>query len=315
MSLHVSTAHNASQDTSSATAGSGRARSLDAMRTSEGTFTGAGSGPQIAWRSWTPEDPRSVVVVAHGAGEHMGRYEHVVAALTAAGVAVHALDHRGHGISEGARGVVDRLRHAADDVAALVDRAVAAHPGLPVVLLGHSMGGTIALLHALDRPAPLAGLVLSAPALTLGSGPLPLRLLARTRVLPLLLSAVRPELGMLQLDPQGISSDPDEVAAYEADPLVFHGPLPARTTVEIAEFILGPFRKRTGELQLPLLVMHGVDDPITPCEASETVYVMAGSADKTLKRYPGAFHELFNEAPATRDYALAELLGWLTEHR
>lgn len=282
------------------------------MWISEGTFTGAGSGPEIAWKTWTPDgEPTAVVVLAHGAGEHMGRYEHLVAALTASDIALHALDHRGHGTSDGPRGVVDRLTNAADDVAHLVDEAAAAHPNLPVFLLGHSMGGTIALVQALDRPAPLAGLILSAPALTLGSGPLPLRLLARTRVVPLLLSALRPELGMLQLDPQGISSDPAAVAEYEADPLVFHGPLPARTTVEIAEFILGPFRQRTGELRLPFLAMHGMDDPITPCAAAETAYALAGSADKTLKRYPGAFHELFNEVPELRELALAELVDWI----
>ena len=281
------------------------------MRISEGSFRGAGHGPPIVWRAWLPEAPTAVVVLAHGAGEHMGRYGHLVGALTSEGIALHALDHRGHGISGGPRGVVDRLAHASDDIARLIDQAAAAHPGLPVFLLGHSMGGTIALKHALDRPAPLAGLILSAPALTLGSGPLPLRLLARTRVVPLLLSALRPELGMLQLDPQGISSDPQAVAEYETDPLVFHGPLPARTTVEIAEFILGPFSARTGELRLPLLAMHGMDDPITPCEAAGNAYALAGSPDKTLKHYPGAFHELFNEVPPVREQALADLVDWV----
>ncbi len=281
------------------------------MRTSEGTFTGAGHGPSIVWRSWVPEEPTAVVVLAHGAGEHMGRYGHLIRALDGAGIALHALDHRGHGVSGGPRGVVDRLAYAADDVALVIDQAVTAHPGLPVFLLGHSMGGAIALRLALDRPAPLAGLILSAPALTLGSGPLHLRLLARTRVVPLLLSALRPELGMLQLDAAGISTDPHAVAEYESDPLVFHGALPARTTVEIAEFILGQFRSRTGELHLPLLAMHGMDDPITPCEAAETAYALAGSSDKTLKRYPGAFHELFNEAEPVREQALADLVDWI----
>lgn len=283
------------------------------MRTTEGTFTGAGHGPPIVWRAWTPDTPTAVIVLAHGAGEHMGRYGHLIRALDDANIALHALDHRGHGISGGPRGVVDRLEHAADDLARVIDQAAAAHRGLPIFLLGHSMGGTIALRHVFDRPAPLAGLILSAPALTLGSGPLPLRLLARTRVVPLLISALRPELGMLQLDPQGISSDPQAVAEYEADPLVFHGPLPARTTVEIAEFILGPFRSRTGELQLPLLAMHGLDDPITPCEAAGNAYALAGSPDKTLKHYPGAFHELVNEVPPLRERALADLVDWVSE--
>ncbi len=274
-------------------------------------FTGAGSGPRIATYAWLPEGPpRATLVVAHGAGEHMGRYAHLVERVTAAGIAVHGLDHRGHGRSEGARGVVDKLTDAAKDVGTLVEQV--REPGVPLFLLGHSMGGPIALQHALDHPEGLAGLVLSSPALTLGSGPVLLRAIARTRVLPLLISRYKPELGMLQLDHEGISRDPAEVQAYAEDPLVFHGPLPARTTVEIAEFILTTFPRRTRELRLPLLAMHGEADPITPCVAAEDAYSRANSRDKTLKLYPGAFHELFNELPETRDRALGDLVGWLS---
>lgn len=275
-----------------------------------GSFTGAGSGPRIDWRAWRPEGrPRATLVLAHGAGEHAGRYEHLLARLVPAGFAVHALDHRGHGTSGGARGVVDRLQHAADDVGTLVE--LAREPDVPLFLMGHSMGGAIVLLRALDHPGGLAGLVLSAPALTLGSGPLPLRLLARTRLVPLALSALRPELGLLRLDPAGLSRDPAAVAAYVADPLVLHGALPARTTVEIAEFILTQFPRRTPELQLPLLVVHGEADPITPATAAVRAHALACSLDKTLTLHPGAFHELHNELPATRDAALGELLAWL----
>lgn len=274
------------------------------------SFVGAGSGPRIATYAWRPDGtPRATLVVAHGAGEHMGRYAHLVEHVTGAGIAVHGLDHRGHGKSEGARGVVDKLTDAAKDIGTLVDDV--REPGVPLFLLGHSMGGPIALQHALDRPDTLRGLILSSPALTLGSGPLPLRLLARSRVVPLLISKARPELGMLQLDHEGISTDPAEVQAYADDPLVFHGPLPARTTVEIAEFILTTFPRRTKELRLPLLAIHGEKDPITPCIAAEDAYSRAGSPDKTLKLYPGAFHELFNEAPATRDEALTDLVAWI----
>lgn len=288
----------------------GAQRAVGSCHMDEGSFTGAGSGPRIAWRAWRPDGPpTATLVLAHGAGEHAGRYGHLVDRLVPAGIAVHALDHRGHGRSEGPRAVVDRLQHAADDVGTLVD--LARQPEVPLFLMGHSMGAPIALLHALGRPQGLAGLVLSAPALTLGSGPLPLRLLARTRVVPLLLSALRPELGMLQLDAAGISRDPAAVAAYEADPLVFHGPLPARTTVEIAEFILTRFPREMERLLLPLLVLHGEADPITPHVAAVDAHRLAGSIDKTLSLHPGAFHELHNELPATRDAALGELLAWI----
>lgn len=273
-------------------------------------FIGAGSGPRIETYAWRPDGPpRATLVVVHGAGEHMGRYAHLVERLVPAGIAVHGLDHRGHGLSEGARGVVDRLQHAADDVGTLIDAV--REPDVPLFVLGHSMGGAIALLHTLDRPVGVQGLILSAPALSLGSGPWPLRLLARTRVIPLLISKLAPTAPMLQLDAAGISSDPAEVAAYADDPLVFHKPIPARTTVEMAEFILGGFPRRIGTLQLPLLAIHGDQDTMSPSEASVRAHAGAASTDKTLRLFPGGCHELFNETPAIRDEALGAVLAWI----
>src|SRR5690606_548400 len=110
-----------------------------AMTTDTGEF--AGTGGRLAWRAWQPESAaRAVVVLVHGVAEHSGRYEHVGSALAAAGFAVYALDHVGHGLSAGSSANIGSMQGAADNVAALLELAGAAHPGLPRFLLGHSMG-------------------------------------------------------------------------------------------------------------------------------------------------------------------------------
>src|SRR5690606_1998972 len=131
----------------------------------EGRLQGAG-GVELFWQGWLPSgEPRGIVLLCHGLGEHSGRYGNVVGALVPDGWAVYGVDHRGHGRSGGRRA---HLRRDADwlaDFDAFRRVVVARHPGLRVFLLGHSMGGQIALAYALDHQDELAGLVLSAPAL------------------------------------------------------------------------------------------------------------------------------------------------------
>jgi alpha-beta hydrolase superfamily lysophospholipase len=269
------------------------------MRHDEGTFAGAG-GVEIYWQSWTPAGtPRASVVIAHGGSEHSGRYGYVVERLVAAGFAVSALDHRGHGKSGGPRAVIDSFDRALEDIDTLVSRA-----GAPVFLLGHSVGGCFALAYALRRQAKLAGLVLSSPVAAIEAAPLPLRMIART------LSVVAPRTGVVPIDNDGISRDPDEVRRYAEDPLVFHGKLPARTVTVLVDAV-GSFPARVGELHVPLLIVHGEADRIVPIAGSEMVAAGAGSEDLTFKRYPGAFHELFNEPLGERTQALDDLEAWL----
>jgi acylglycerol lipase len=132
-------------------------------RHDEGRLPGTG-GLDLYWRAWLPEaGPRALVVIVHGASEHSGRYAHVAERLVSAGYAVYALDHRGHGRSEGKRAQLDRLDYVVADLRAFVDLAAERHPAAPVYLLGHSMGGCISVAYAVRHQETLAGLVLSAP--------------------------------------------------------------------------------------------------------------------------------------------------------
>jgi alpha-beta hydrolase superfamily lysophospholipase len=240
-------------------------------------------------------------VISHGAGEHSGRYGNVVERLVPAGWAIYALDHRGHGQSEGPRALIDRFAHAVDDMRALVALASSEHGATPV-LLGHSLGGALALAYATRHQSDLAGLVLSAPVATLEAGSPILRAIART------LSALTPRLGIYKVDSTLISRDPEVVRAYDADPLVHHGKLPARTLGELASEV-ALFPRTAAGLTLPMLVMHGGDDQIAPPSGSELVHATATSADKTLRIYDGLYHEIFNEPERAR--VIDDLQEWL----
>ena len=255
----------------------------------EGFRVGVGA-IELFWRGWVPDGAvRGVVVVAHGLGEHSGRYGNVVDALVPRGYAIYALDHRGHGRSEGPRAYVERLAFVVDDFEAFRAEVCGQHPGAPRFVLGHSFGGLVALVDAIDHPDSSNGLVLSAPASAAG---------ARTSFLTVtkyrILGTITPTKPVLSVDPALISRDPQVVQAYRDDPLVCHGPVPARTVAEMrsrARRIPG----QAAQLRLPMLVMHGSDDALVPQDASRLLGARAGSADLRLEIYDGVHHELFNE--------------------
>ena len=269
------------------------------MRHVEDRFHGAG-GVEIYCQSWLPaQEPRAVIVLAHGLGEHSGRYGNLVERIVPAGYAVHALDHRGHGHSGGPRALIDRIEHALVDLDTIVSRA-----GDRPILFGHSMGATLALAYALRHEDRVSGLLLSSPLATLDAGPPLVRAAARA------LSAVAPRVPMIAVDSSGLSRDPAVIRAYREDPLVFHGRLPVRTIAELVKEV-ATFPARMHEVKAPLLIVHGTEDPLVPIGASEMVLAGAMSGDKALLRYEGCYHELFNELQPDRGRALDDVVAWL----
>ena len=281
---------------------------MSAIARKEWTLTGHG-GLDLFARSWLPaksssDAARDVVVIAHGYGEHGDRYANVVERLVPAGYAVHAIDHRGHGRSGGRRALVDRMERVIDDLHGFVEQVRAQHGGARIKLLGHSMGGSIALGYALRYPQDLAGLILSGPAV---GGFVP----AGQRMILKLLSALAPNLGTLALPASGVSRDPAVVAAYERDPLVYHGKVPARTAGEMVA-AAASFPARAGEMKLPVLIQHGAQDKLIPLEPNRAVYAALGSTDKTVKIYDGLYHEIYNEPEHPR--VIDDLVAWLEAH-
>lgn len=275
------------------------------MNHRENDLEGVG-GVRLYSQSWLPDGPpRAVVVIAHGAGEHSGRYAHVAARLVDEGYAIYALDHRGHGRSEGARAVIDRVDNAVEDLDQLIVLAASEHPGVPLFLLGHSMGGTISVRYATAHQDRLTGLILSAPLAALEAASPATRLVAR------LLSAVAPRLGLFAVDPTLVSRDPDVVKAYETDPLVHHARLPARTISELAGAV-DSFPETVRAIVVPTLIMYGSGDHLVPPAGSMMLNDRIGAADTTLKTYDGLYHEILNEPE--QDAVMDDMCSWLRAH-
>jgi alpha-beta hydrolase superfamily lysophospholipase len=273
------------------------------MRHSDGSFT-TPRGPTIYHQSWLPDgEPRAVVMLVHGLGEHSGRYAHVAEALTQAGYGVHALDLRGHGKSHGKRAYVRSYGEYMDDIQQFRQPVEAEHPGLGLVVLGHSMGGNLALGHVLDHPDGVRGLALTGPALAPGKGLSPLKLRV-AKLLGKIAPGVRPEA----LSADAISRDPAVVKAYRDDPLVYNGKISAGVAAALLNS-MDRFPARHGELALPLLVMHGTDDKLTEIGGTRALEAGAVNATVTAHYYDGLYHEVFNEPEQQK--VIADLIAWL----
>jgi alpha-beta hydrolase superfamily lysophospholipase len=269
---------------------------------SESRLTGV-DGLRIYWQSWRPQaTPRAVVALAHGAGEHSGRYQHVAARLVSEGYAVYAPDHRGHGRSEGQRAQIDRIGKVVADLDSLITLAASENRGTPVILLGHSMGGAIALSYTMRDQAKLVGLMLSGPLAAVDAAS------PAARIVASVLSAVTPGLPVFGVDPSLVSRDPAVVEDYKNDPLVHHGKLPARTVAELAKAVES-FPSGVGAITVPTLIMYGTEDRLAPPAGSQMLAERIGAGDKTLKPYEGLYHEILNEPE--HEQVMDDMCAWL----
>jgi acylglycerol lipase len=272
----------------------------------EGSFSGS-EGRQIVWRSWSPagdQPATGVVTIAHGYGEHGGRYEYVASRLTAAGYTVYAPDHHGHGRSDGKPGRVSLAVAVADLDQMIVTVAKARHADAPQFLLGHSMGGAIALRYAIAHQDRLSGLVVSAPLAAVDGG-------AALKAVGKVLGVLFPGVPASKVDPELVSRDDAVVKAYIADPLNYHGPIPAGVA---REFLLSseslPHDVR--QITIPTILLWGTADRLCPPRGAEAVAANIGSSDITTKAYDGLFHEIMNEPE--RDQVLDDIVRWLAQH-
>ncbi len=247
-------------------------------------------GAHLHWRRWMPGgEPKAVILLAHGYAEHIGRYGHVAAYFNTLGFAVYALDHWGHGQSDGRPGYVPRFSVYLDGVETLLAKIEAAFPATPRILLGHSMGGLIAATHLITHQSHYAAAALSGPAILPAAPPSRLMIWVSR-----LLSRIAPRLGVLKLDIDGVSRDPAVVAAYRADPLVYSGKMSARLAAEMFDAMIA-LRAGADRITLPLALFHGEQDRLTAPAGSLYLFDHVQSGDKQIKFYPGLFHEIFNE--------------------
>jgi acylglycerol lipase len=274
------------------------------MQQKEGTFKGL-NGLELYHTAWLPDkDTKAVIIAVHGLAEHIGRYKNVVNYLVPRGYAVYGLDHRGHGKSQGTKGYVDRFDDYIIDLKTFYDMVRKEQPDKKIFMLGHSLGGLIAVDYAIKYQAELAGLVVSAPLLQISESVSP-----ATVFMAKILSALAPKMGITTLDASAISRDKAVVDAYVNDPLVYRGKTSARLGVEMIK-ITTALPAMIPTITLPILIMYGTEDRLCDPEGSKMLYDKASSKDKTLKAYKGLYHEIFNEPE--HDAVLADVDAWLS---
>jgi len=258
---------------------------------------------------WTPDTPaRALIVLGHGYGEHAGRYQHVAEILTTRGYSIDAPDYRGHGkTAQGTFGYFEHFDKLIDDLNAVVERVAAQGAGKPLFLLGHSVGGLLVLDYVLHYPSHIRGLVASAPYVnTIAHVPAVQRTVLRA------LNKIAPHAAMVPpVDAKILSHDPAIVKGYDADPLVHHGSVSARVSVELLN--AGDYvRANAAKITLPALILHGKSDALAMPEFGQTVYDRLGSPDKTIKLYDNFYHEILNELG--KEQVMADIVAWLDAH-
>lgn len=277
-----------------------------AMAWHEQTITG--DGPTLYLQAWRPTaaPPRGVLVIHHGLADHGARYGDLARRLVDAGYAVWALDMRGHGRSAGPRVTTPNLDAYLDDLGRVMAVVRDAEPARPVFLLGHSLGGLIATVYALERDPTLAGLVLSAPALAFPAPPIEAAIIRA-------IAGVAPGARILATPHGDFSSDPTMAAQLDGDPLVYAPPGPARTARAALDGVSRVWA-RPQALTVPLLALHGTADRLTGPAGSRELVRAAGGADRTLRLYPGLAHDLLHEPGGAGTMVAGEVQTWLDAH-
>ena len=273
------------------------------MKHDEGRLR-APSSPSLYYQSWMPDhECAAILLIAHGLAEHSGRYEHFAGFFVARGYAVFALDHLGHGKSDGDRCHVERFSDYTDGIFLLLERAREECPGIPVVLVGHSMGGLIATRLLIDRQHEFAACVLSGAAIQPATG-----LSSVQSLMMRFFSGVLPRLRVLSLDASQVSRDPAVVDRYQKDPLVFTG----KGTARLAEQLFSTMtwlEDRLGAIELPMLIQHGSEDGMTSVEGSRKLHREICSRNKKLNIYEGLYHEIYNEPE--QEEVMSDVADWL----
>lgn len=275
----------------------------DSGRIAEG-FLSASDGTRLFYRRWWAESaPRAACLLVHGLAEHSGRYSRLAERLAGRRFSVWMLDNRGHGRSEGKRGDCRGVGQLAEDLHLLAEKAGREEPGLPRLMVGHSLGGLIALTYAARRPGEIRAVAVSSPALRLAHPTDPVTVFMVTSVAKLLPTAPFRS----GVNPRMLSHDPAVVEQYIRDPLVHHA-LTARCAVALRDAMRDSLRL-AAQLKIPCLILQaGADEVCDPAAAAEFARAAADGL-VTFRSYDGFYHELFNEVK--REQVIEDLCRWL----
>ena len=264
-------------------------------------------GPTLHGQVFAAPSTRAAVLLTHGYAEHLGRYQRLIRAMNGAGLSVYTYDQRGHGQSPGQRSVVDVDTLVGDHLSA---RAALSGLSVPLFAFGHSMGGLVTAASVLRDPRGLSGVILSSPLLLVGEGES-----AVLKALSGVLGRLFPALPVTELKSGGLSRLPEEVLAYDNDPQVYRGKVPALTAASMLR-VSGALPAQWPEWRLPTLVLHGSEDQLADVRGSRRFAQTAGTARNPRPaieylEIEGGYHELYNDL--VREEVTARTLAWLGE--
>jgi alpha-beta hydrolase superfamily lysophospholipase len=276
------------------------------MNHSTGTFQIADE-VELYYQLWLPSNhPRGVMTISHGVGEHSGRYMNLVCPLTENNFAVCGFDHLGCGKSVGQRGHIKSWEDFRSGLRTCLQFIQSRYPDLPVFLYGHSMGALIALEYIQQTPKGLQGVILSGTPIEPAGVRTPIK-----ELLAKLLSGIWPTFSIdLGLDPADLSHDPQVILAYKEDPLVqkFVSVRWGTEAISTQEHTAG----RPDLIQLPVLFIHGSDDPLNLVSGVRKYFEQVSYPDKQLLIYEGSLHEPHNDLEHAR--VARDLIAWLEQH-
>jgi acylglycerol lipase len=287
--------------------GSVKRRAFPGAQQSEGamkdeTFASKKDGTKIYVRTWRPGGPaRAVLIIVHGFKAHSGLYDGSAEQFAQRGLAVYALDHRGHGNSEGERYFAEHVSDFVDDLDQLVELVRSREPGLQLFMLGHSAGGVISCVYALEHQDKLAGLICESFAHEVPAPEFALSVIKG-------LSHIAPHLHVLDLKNKLFSRDPAFVKRMDEDPLIPQMNYPALTVAALVRAD-ERLKQEFPLITLPVLILHGTEDKVTVPAGSQRFHDHAGSKDKTLRMYEGHAHDLL--ADLGKDQVMADITDWL----
>ena len=272
-----------------------------------GTFKGK-SDTELFFQEWTVPSPKVILVVVHGLGEHSGRYDNLLDAVSGNKISVYACDNRGFGRSAGKKGCVSSFMDYINDQKIFIDMIKSANPKTPVLMLGHSLGGVIAFKYALEYGLSVSGVILSSPAFVFTG-----KVAGWKKAMAKLLSALKPDFSLSTgSDFTGISHDPEYIESCKNDPLL-HNMVSARFYTEFTKTSF-ECMSRAFEFNLPVLIFHGNADPIIDYKGSETVFERISSHDKEIHIFDGLYHKTMNETPEERQKVFAVIVSWVKKH-
>lgn len=279
-----------------------------AFTNKQSTFQSATDKANIFYQSWTKPKAKRVLILQHGFGEHSDRYGNILEKLKDDDFNIYALDARGHGRSDGKRGHVDQFQYYVNDLMELIYIAREEQKVNKVTLLGHSLGGVIALQYALEgfNQDNLDGLILSSPGIKIK---MDLEKEVK-KFLGEILASVLPDTTIdANLDLKYLSHDQSVIDAYKADKLV-HGKISFQMGSNLFNLSKALYEK-ANHIRIPILIIHGEEDGIADVNGSRDLFRHLTSQKKFIKTYPGLYHELMNELPKDREVVLTDIKEFL----